>query len=324
MLRMIGDFPLEELKNYKPDLTRESDFHEFWENMLGFISSSVNAEITWVPYPVDGVRVGDVTITSWDGTPLRAWYIVPNKGKKKHPTLLHFHGYTDSRGQVHQYLKWALQGIAVISFEVRGQGFSPDYARYPNGTQIQGWMTLGLEEKEKYYYANVYRDVLACVDWAFQLDEVHEQRVGVFGESQGAALSIVAAALRKNICLVMADYPFLAHFERAIQIAGHPYSELLYYFKYRDPEMNNYKKVMSNLSYFDVMNFCPLVTCPTLFAIGLEDNVTPPSTVFAAYNHLGSRVKEIKIYPEYGHELISFHEEERLKFVAETLLRSQD
>ncbi|WP_052352833.1 acetylxylan esterase [Neobacillus dielmonensis] len=321
MLRSIGDFPLEKLKTYLPTLTAPADFDSFWKEMNSFIPETIDSEITWLDYPVASIKVADVSIKSWDETPIRAWLIVPNQGPGPFPALLHFHGYTGSRGQVGEFLKWALQGIAVISFEVRGQGFSPDYARYPNGNQIPGWMTLGIEKKENYYYANVYRDVLTCVDWAFQLEEIDSERVGGYGESQGGALTLIAAAMRSELCLAMADYPFLSHFSRAVQVAGSgPYLELLSYVKFRDPRMENYDQLMKNLAYFDVMNFCPNIKIPTLMSIGLEDIVTPPSTVFAAYNHLANKEIELKIYPENGHEPNPFHEEERIKFVAEYLL----
>ncbi|MFF2447432.1 acetylxylan esterase [Neobacillus sp. NPDC058068] len=322
MLRLIGDFPLEKLKTYKPTLTAQADFDSFWEEMNCFIPQTIESDITWIDYPAASLRVADVSIKSWDGTPIRAWLMIPTNGGGPFPALLHFHGYTGSRGQIGEFLKWALQGIAVVSFEVRGQGFTPDNARYPNGNQTPGWMTLGIEEKEKYYYANVYRDVLACVDWAFQLDGIDPERVGVYGESQGGALTLIAAALRSNLCLAMPDYPFMSDIRRAVQVAGSgPYLELLNYVKFRDPRMENYEQLMTKLSYFDVMNFSSRIKIPTLMSIGLEDIVTPPSTVFAAYNHLANKEIELKTYPGNGHEPNPFNEEERIKFVAEYLLK---
>jgi cephalosporin-C deacetylase len=38
-----------------------------------------------------------------------------------------------------------------------------------------------------------------------------------------------------------------------------------------------------------------------LMAVGLMDNICPPSTQFAAYNKITS-AKNIIIYPDFGHE----------------------
>ena len=49
-------------------------------------------------------------------------------------------------------------------------------------------------------------------------------------------------------------------------------------------------------------------------SVGLEDTICPPSTCFAAYNHINAK-KEIRIYPDYGHGGFSEQEEERLVFL---------
>jgi cephalosporin-C deacetylase len=38
-----------------------------------------------------------------------------------------------------------------------------------------------------------------------------------------------------------------------------------------------------------------------LFSVGLIDDITPPSTVFTAYNHYAGP-KDIAVYPYNGHE----------------------
>jgi cephalosporin-C deacetylase len=52
-----------------------------------------------------------------------------------------------------------------------------------------------------------------------------------------------------------------------------------------------------------------------LVSIGLIDQITPPSTVFAAYNHIGSEQKEIKVYRYFGHEFMSAFHTEKLAFL---------
>ena len=47
--------------------------------------------------------------------------------------------------------------------------------------------------------------------------------------------------------------------------------------------------------------FAARATVPALFSVGLEDAITPPSTVFAAYNEYAGP-KEIRVWPFSGHE----------------------
>ena len=43
-----------------------------------------------------------------------------------------------------------------------------------------------------------------------------------------------------------------------------------------------------------------------LLAVGLTDEVCPPSTQFAAYNKISSD-KSVEIYPDFGHEPLPGH-----------------
>ena len=61
------------------------------------------------------------------------------------------------------------------------------------------------------------------------------------------------------------------------------------------------------LSYVDGVNLARRAEVPALFSVGLMDPVCPPSTVYAAYNHWGSRAArrppaEICVYPHNEHE----------------------
>ena len=55
-------------------------------------------------------------------------------------------------------------------------------------------------------------------------------------------------------------------------------------------------------TYFDIANFAKLMKCPIMLSTGLIDFTCSPYSIFCAYNALPEdTVKEIRIYPEYGH-----------------------
>ncbi len=77
-----------------------------------------------------------------------------------------------------------------------------------------------------------------------------------------------------------------------------PYVELTEYCGVRHDARD---QVFRTLSYIDVVNHAKRSTAPALFSVGLTDDITPPSTVFAAYNHYAGP-KEIEVYEFNGHE----------------------
>ncbi|AXI10549.1 cephalosporin deacetylase [Oceanobacillus zhaokaii] len=320
--RQVGDFPLEELRNYRPNLgNKPDDFDAFWaEQKMKMNGYHPHVKIVWRDYAVPSVEVADITFTSWDNTPLTGILVKP-KGVEKCQVILSFHGYTGNRGLAADFLKWTTLGIAVFAFDVRGQGESPDFSNYRNGSRIPGWMLLGIQDHENYYYTNVYRDILLQLNWLQSEDSpVGPTKLGVMGSSQGGGLALVAAGLEKNIDFCIADWPFIAHFERALDIAlSGPYMEIVNYFKWNDPEYKTYDKVIKTLGYIDSVHFCDWITCPTLMAIGLEDATTPSSTVFAAFNHLKAKDKTIEVYPQFMHEFNPFHEEKKVEFLMKQL-----
>ena len=62
------------------------------------------------------------------------------------------------------------------------------------------------------------------------------------------------------------------------------------------------EQVFDTLSSFDGATFAARIHAPALFSVGLHDLTCPPSTVYAAYNHLASETREIDVYPFNEHE----------------------
>jgi cephalosporin-C deacetylase len=58
-------------------------------------------------------------------------------------------------------------------------------------------------------------------------------------------------------------------------------------------------RMFGTLSYLDVVNHAKRATAPALFSVGLVDDITPGSTVFAAFNHYAGP-KQIEVYPSTG------------------------
>lgn len=321
MGRHVGDLSLEQLKKYKPELIHKpKDFESFWRTIKKELAEfQPKVTLQYRDYPVPNVEVTDILFNTWDGTPLNGVLVKP-KGVKECPVIVSYPGYTGDHGLPIDYLKWTSLGIAVYAFDVRGQGISPDYAEYKNGTRIPGWMLHGIKEPKKYYYTNVYKDSLLQLNWIKENAPFAITALGLIGSSQGGGLALAVGGLDGRQDFIVADYPFNTHFERSLEVAlTGPYMEIVNYFKIQDPQYETYDVVLLTLSYVDSLYFCADIDCPVLMSIGLEDSTTPPSSAFAAFNYLSSEDKQIEVYPNYKHEINSFHEEKKLAFVMRQL-----
>lgn len=298
------DLSLEELERYKPELTRQPDFEEFWASTKKELAEvEPYCRLVSYPYPAKGVKVYRATFRGFMNADIEGWLAIPD-GAGKYPGIVVYHGYNWAMdGCIHDTVNMALHGYAVLQMLVRGQqGGSVDNVIASHGNAA-GWMTKGILSREEYYYRAVYMDSIRALEVLAGMDCVDEKRIGVMGGSQGGALTLAAAALSEIPKVAVAQYPYLCHFNRAIDITPQmPYGELNEFFRrYSDPAVEEQAK--RTLSYFDIMNHAENIKCPVLIASGLVDEITPPSTIFAAYNHMVCP-KEIAVYRYFGHEYI--------------------
>lgn len=312
------DMPLSLMYNYRPELTAKPDFDAFWQHQkVRSAKKPLNAKLTQVDYPVRSVQVFELIYEGIDGTPVHGWYVLPSEAlaTKPMPVMVRYHGYSGDRGKPQELLQWAAMGIASVSVDTRGQGgHTPDLAVYPKGG-IPGWMTLGIEDPQSYYFKYAYMDCVRALDFVAEREELDSSRIAVYGGSQGGGLTLAVAGIDDRPKLAMPVYPFLCDYRRSVEIHNSgPYVEIKNWFRKYDPEHRKEEQIYGTLSYFDGMNFASRIKARTLMAITLQDITCPPSSCFAAYNHLNAE-KEAAIYHDYGHEGLPFHDETMMRFV---------
>jgi cephalosporin-C deacetylase len=200
--------------------------------------------------------------------------------------------------------------------DCRGQnGQSQDGAVYPEGHHT-GWMTAGIRDPRSYYFRYVYADAVRALEVLAHREEVDDSRLAVMGGSQGGGLSIAAAALSRKPILALPDVPFLCDFRRSIQIApAGPYPEITGFLRVF-PHL--YEQTIRTLSYFDCLNLAPWISCRTVISNGLWDDICPPSSIYAVYNHITAE-KQMEVYPFHKHETPHEHHELKYRLITEIL-----
>jgi cephalosporin-C deacetylase len=315
------DLPIDELRVYAPDLPVPEDLWPFWARTLAEArTDDLAVTMTPVETGLTLVSTFDVGFRGFGGTTVKGWLHLPAGATGPLPAVVEFIGYGGGRGLPHERVLWATAGYAHFVMDTRGQGSTWSVGATPDpdpaGAPFHpGFMTRGILDPDDYYYRRVFVDGVRAVEAVRGHPAIDAGRVAVTGGSQGGGISIAVAALAPEIAAAMPDVPFLSDFPRAITLKDtDPYGEIARYLKaHRD----HVDAALRTLSYFDVSILGRRATAPALFSVGLMDEITPPSTVFAAYNRYGGP-KAIVEYPFNDHEGgQGFHDIAKMRWLAE-------
>lgn len=301
---MFFDLPLDQLKTYLPERNEPQDFDRFWaETLADARRHPLEARFEPVRTGLKLVEVFDVTYPGYAGQPIKGWFVLPRARAGNLPCVVEYIGYGGGRSLPLDWLLWANAGYAHFIMDTRGQGSewstgdTPDPEPDGGNPQVPGFMTRGILDPRSYYYRRVFTDAVRAVEAARSHPDVDAGRLAVTGGSQGGGITLAAAGLLPDVAVAMPDVPFLCHFRRATEMVDtNPYHEIS---RFCQRHREKIETVFQTLGYFDGMNFAVRAKARALFSAGLMDEICPPSTVFAAYNHYAGG-KDMRVW-QYNH-----------------------
>lgn len=318
----LFDFSLEELKVYRPPRHEPPDFDAFWEQTLAEARQfPLEAKFEPVEIGLRLIETFDVTFSGYGDQPIKGWFLLPRQRSGLLPCVVEYIGYGGGRGYPIDWLLWSNAGYAYLVMDTRGQGSTwlsgdtPDPEPVEANPHHPGFMTRGILNPQTYYYRRVFTDAIRAVEAARSHPAVDAHQVAVTGRSQGGGIALAVGGLDSSLVAVMPDVPFLCHYRAATEITdAYPYQEIV---KYCKVHRDKVETVFDTLTYFDGVNFAARAQSPALFSVALMDEICPPRTVFAAYNHYAGP-KQIKVWPYNQHEGGEADQEvEKLKFLSE-------
>lgn len=303
----LFDLPLDELRRYRPEREEPADFDAFWERTLAAARQHPLDPVFEPAGPrLATVETFDVAFAGFGGQRIRAWLLLPRERSGRLPCIVETIGYGGGRGFPFDWLFWASAGCAHLVMDTRGQGGVWRHGDTPDedggagsSPQQPGFVTRGVLDPDGYYYRRLIADAVRAVETARSHPAVDPERIAVAGASQGGGLSLALAGLVPDVALALPDVPFLCHWRRAVTLVdSDPYGEIRRFLK---AHRHRTEEVFATLAYFDGVNFAARARADALFSVALMDEICPPSTVFAAYNHWAGE-KAIRVYEFNTHE----------------------
>jgi len=303
------DYSLDKLYTYMGINPRPADFDAYWDNALAEMQA-IDPQVDLVPaeFQVPYAKCFHMFFTGVGGARVYAKLLHPKNASAPHPAVLLFHGYSGDSGDWADKLGYVANGFTVAALDCRGQGGRSEEAGAVGGNTHHGHIIRGLEDAlsgkpERMLFRQIFLDTAQLARIVMAMPEVDPARVGATGGSQGGALTVACMGLEPRIKRAAPVFPFLSDYKRVwdMDMAKDAYSELKEYFRHFDPRHEQEDLIFEKLGYVDIQFLAPRIRAEVMWAVGLMDQICPPSSQFAAYNKITSK-KNLVIYPDFGHE----------------------
>lgn len=314
------DMPLERLKTYMGTTPCPADLDEYWDRALAEMYA-IDPQPVFTPYDLGSVCCDafDMTFTSVAGARIHGRLLRPKHIADKVPAVIEFHGLGGYAQDWAEMLIYASQGYVSVSMDARGQGGSSDDPNGYAGTTYGEPFIRGIDgPAEKLYTRSLFLDTAMLARVVMALPYVDENRVGVFGNSQGGGLALACASLMPGIKLCATQNPYMCDYQRVweMDLCQNAYNALRFHIRLHDPRGERLQEIFTKMGYIDLQHLTKRIRAKVLMATGLMDTTCPPSSQFAAYNKIVSE-KEMLLYPGFGHEEFFHHKTVVFQFLCQ-------
>lgn len=293
-IRVFGGAAIDPLR-IQSSTSRPADFDAFWKTKLALL-----ATVPPNPVVVPGdagqanVEYAKVTLDNINGTKVRGQLARPKEGTK-FPAILLLQ-YAGVYGLPKQNVtNYAAKGWLALNIMAHDLPFdeSPEFYKTQNETTLRNYINIGNQSRDTSYFLRMILGCYRASEYLMSRPDWDGRILVASGTSQGGFQSIAVTALQPKITHMMVNVP--AGADHAAAIVGRGISW---------PYYNNNGSdwaVMKTSSYFDDINFASRIRVPSLIALGLLDQTSAPSGVFAAANQIPVP-KEIVVMPFSDHQ----------------------
>lgn len=196
----------------------------------------------------------------------------------------------------------AAQGVITLQMGIHGIPLDLPLSVYDNLNRgaLLDYSRFELDDRQRYYYRRVYLGALRAVDYLASHPRWNGRQLIATGASQGGQLSIMVTALDRRVSAVAASYP--AYSDVSAYLHGSTGGWPGLFRSGADGTVSDQPVApkLHTTRYYDTVNFARRLKAPGLYAWGYNDQVTPPTSVHAAYNAINAP-REAVIAPGQGH-----------------------
>lgn len=284
-----------EPEKIQPTQTQPEDFDAFWNAGKAELARiPLEAKTTLLPeYCTPTVNVYHVsfrTVGSAGGQYTGRFYgilCVP-KAEGKYPAILRVPG-AGVRPYVPVDTRMAERGAITLNVGIHGipVNLPPELYDQMRSSTLNGYHLYNLDDKDRYYYRRVYLSCVRANDFLTSLPGWNGKDLVVTGGSQGGQLTIVTTALDPRVTGCAAQFPAYCDVTGYLhgRAGGWPHMFRPDAKTGENFHAENPLKIATT-GYYDAVNFAKRIKVPGHYSWGYNDEVCPPTSMFAAYNQI--------------------------------------
>ena len=266
----------------EPTVDDPSDFNSFWDSAkIALAKIPIDSRMTLIPEKcTDLVNVYHVSFQNINNSRVYGILCVPKK-PGKYPAILRVPG-----AGIRPYngdIRNASKGVITLEIGIHGIPVNMPIDVYNNlaSGALNGYQYFNLDNRDRFYYKRVFLGCVRANDFIDSLPEFDGKNLAVAGGSQGGALSIITAALDPRVKYLAAFYPAMSDMTGYLKNRAGGWPHL---FDKNNEQYNNKKDKIQTVAYYDVVNFAKRLKATGFYSWGFNDNVCPPTSMYAAYN----------------------------------------
>ncbi len=287
----------------RPTQAEPADFDAFWtsgKEALAKIPSDPRLQL--IPEASTGsINVYHVSLQTWAGanlaSPARVYGILCEpKAPGKYPAYLRVPGagvrpYSGARDL-------AERGMITLEIGIHGipVNLAPELYDQLRVGALLDYPVFRLDDRDAYYYRRVYLACLRADDFLVSRENWDGRNLVVQGGSQGGQLAVVTSALDPRVTATASSYPAYCDVTGYLHGRAGGWPHML-----RDAKSGHRTEAkIATTAYYDVVNFARRLRAPVHFTWGYNDEVCPPTSLYAAYNVV-TAPKELTLALQAGH-----------------------
>ncbi|MES3020278.1 MAG: acetylxylan esterase [Pseudomonadota bacterium] len=281
------------------------DFNSFWDRQKADLAA-VAPDYVLTPAPAlsnEQVEVSYLSfqnVGAWPGPSRFYGVLAVPRGAGPFPALLELPGagvrmYKGAR-------KMAEQGMITLQMGIHGVPLDLPLAVYEglNRGALLDYNRFQLDDRERYYYRRVYLGAMRASDYLASHPKWNGKQLIASGGSQGGQLAIMTAAMDKRVTALVASYPAYSDVSGYLHGSTGGWPGLFRSGADGSVADQPVAPKLATTRYYDTVNFARRLRVPGLYSWGYNDQVTPPTSTFAAYNVIGAP-KSLQIAPGQAH-----------------------